>query len=249
MYTLLPWRLLSTLLCMIIAVAIYIDDLFALIGITVPDIMVVRFLPVVLISLFMGFFAPTCYWAPWRIMWRIVPRLNAWFPDLNGIWAGTTSSNWPTIKMLVDTAKSTKQVTENELHNTPSQNDALVALVKNNLFHVRIIAKLGSTHSDSHTISATPWRHQHTKQIHISYIYQQSTPNPESTDEETHLGAADLMLVNDGFSTAEGVYWTRRAWRTGRNTAGKISLQRRQSRKNNVKSLDEYAAEHFQTST
>jgi hypothetical protein len=72
----------------------------------------------------------------------------------------------------------------------------------------------------------------------------QQTPHPAATDEETHLGAADLALTADDHSKAEGTYWTRRSWRTGRNTAGKLELTRRSQSIDKQKTLQQYAAEH-----
>lgn len=246
MYALLPWKWFSsTLLVAIIAATIYVDDLFAWIG--VPDTVIVRYFPVVLVVGFTGFFAPTGYWALWRILWRTVPRLNDWFPDLNGIWVGTTSSNWPKIKMLVDAATSTNQIKEIDIHNTPTSADAIAVQITNSLFALRIDAYICSTNGDSHSITALPWRDQFTKQIHISFVYRQSTPNPALPDDETHPGAADLILVDDNFSKAEGTYWTRRAWRTGQNTAGTLCLKRKQARKDIGKSFKEHAVEYCQT--
>jgi hypothetical protein len=243
-YPLLPWKWLSVLLTAVIAAAIYVDDLGRLVGISIPDTMIVRILPVVLLGAFSGFFWPTCYWAPWRIAWRIFPGLNGWFPDLNGVWVGTTNSNWPTVKKLVETALSTGQVTEQELHDTPDQRDAMAVQITNSLFSLRVGAGLSSTDGVSHSITAKPWRHQHTKQVRLAYVYKQHTPNHAATDEETHLGAADLALTTEDFSRAEGTYWTRRSWRTGRNTAGTLELSQLQQWKDKGKSLSAYAAEH-----
>lgn len=67
--------------------------------------------------------------------------------------------------------------------------------------------------------------------------------NHAATDEETHLGAADLALTED-YSRAEGTYWTRRSWRTGRNTAGTLDLARLSQRIDPRKTLRQHAAEH-----
>lgn len=246
MYALLPWKWLSILLVAIIAATIYVDDLFVQIGDPFPDSMIVRFLPVLLAFGFTGFFGPTGYLAPWRIVWRAVPRLNNWFPDLNGIWVGTTNSNWPTIELLVDAATSTKEITKQELYETPTSADAMVVQITNNLFTLRINAYLCSTKSESFSITALPWRDQLANHIHISCVYRQTTPNPGFTDDETHPGAADLIFVDDDFSKAEGTYWTRRAWRTGENTAGTLRLERKQVRKDIGKSFKKHATEYCQ---
>ncbi|WP_171099895.1 hypothetical protein [Ruegeria sp. HKCCD7255] len=244
MYALLPWKLLSTVLLIIVAVAVYVDDVFALVGVSLPENVVVRALPVVLLTAFSVFFAPTGYYAPWRILWRLVPVLNNWFPDLNGVWVGKTSTNGPTIRKLIEMAKSNQQLTEQELHDIPEQEDAMAVEITNSLFSLRIDAGLSSTNAQSHSIAAKPWRHQHTGRIHLSYVFQQETPKPAITDEETHLGAAELVLDSNGYANAEGTYWTRRSWRTGRNTAGSISLTRKNPNKRKGKSLTEFAAEH-----
>ena len=248
MYALLPWKLASSiLLVVIIGATIYVDDLFAQIGVLLPDTVIFRYLPVVLAFGFTGFFLPNGYWAPWRILWRAVPRLNDWFPDLNGIWVGTTRSNWPTIKKLIDAAKSTKAISEEEINNTVISTDAMVVQITNSLFTLRIVAYLCSTKAESFSITALPWRDQLTNRIRISCVYRQSTPDPDVTDDENFLGAADLILVDDNFSKAEGTYWTRRAWRTGRNTAGTLYLKRKQPRKDIGKSFKEHAAEYCRT--
>lgn len=244
MYPLLPWKWLSGLLGLVIAIAVYVDDVGQWFGVSVPDTMVIRLLPLILLSFFSGFFGPTGYYAPWRLLWRLIPSLNRWFPDLNGVWVGTTNSNWPTVKKLVETALSTGKVTEQDLHDTPEQSDAMAVQITNSLFTLRIAAGLSSTDGESHSITAKPWRHQHTDRIHLSYVYEQHTPNHAATDEETHLGAADLALAKEDFSKGTGTYWTRRSWRTGRNTAGTLELSRLEPRKAKNLSLRDYAAAH-----
>jgi hypothetical protein len=244
MYPLLPWKWLSGLLGMAIAIAVYIDDVGQWLGFSVPDRMIIRLLPLILMGVFSGFFGPTGYYAPWRILWRLIPGLNRWFPDLNGVWVGTTNSNWPTVKKLVETALSTGKVTEQDLHDTPEQRDAMAVQITNSLFTLRIAAGLSSTDGESHSITAKPWRDQHTGRIHLSYVYKQHTPNHAATDEETHLGAADLALTTEDVANASGTYWTRRSWRTGRNTAGTLELSLLETSKARDMSLRDYAAVH-----
>ena len=50
MYTLLPWRLLSSLLLVIVAVAFYADDLLRWLGYAAADAMVVRAIPAILLG-------------------------------------------------------------------------------------------------------------------------------------------------------------------------------------------------------
>ena len=57
------------------------------------------------------------------------------------------------------------------------------------------------------------------------------------------MGAADLTIDPDNLDVAEGVYWTRRNWQKGLNTAGRLKLHRSTQRKEKGKSLSQYAAE------
>ena len=62
------------------------------------------------------------------------------------------------------------------------------------------------------------------------------------------MGAANLVIDPDDLETAEGVYWMRRSWKTGLNTAGRLDLRRFSLRKERGKSLRKYAAEEKQRS-
>jgi hypothetical protein len=243
-YPLLPWKWIGVGLTLVTITAVYADDLRHLTGLPVPDGLVIRYLPLGALLLLSGIFGPTGYWAPWRAIWRLCPKLNNWFPDLNGVWVGSTSSNWPTIKKLIETAQSDEKTTDRELHDIPEQLDAMAVELTNSLFKLQVSAGLSSTNGLSRSITAKPWRNQHTGRIHLSYVYKQQTPNHAVTDEETHLGAADLELISADFTRAEGTYWTRRAWRTGRNTAGTLALERLSPRVERNKTLQQYALDH-----
>jgi hypothetical protein len=243
-YALLPWKWIGGALTLVTILAVYADDVQRLTGVPIPDHLVVRYLPLGVLLLLGGFFGPTGYYAPWRILWRLIPMLNSWFPDLNGIWVGSTSSNWPTIKKLFQAAQSNGKTPEQELHDLPEQQDAMAVKIINSLFTLQVQAGLSSTSGVSFSIAAKPWRDQHTGRIHLSYVYRQQTPEHTITDEETHLGSADLELITEDYRRAEGTYWTRRAWRTGRNTAGTLELTMLTARLRRQKSLQQYAVEH-----
>ena len=107
---------------------------------------------------------------------------------------------------------------------------------------------LSSTDGQSYSIAAKPRRDQHSGHLHLSYVFEQTTPDHAITDEERHMGAANLVIDPDDLETAEGVYWTRRSWKTGLNTAGRLDLRRFSLRKERGKSLRKYAAEEKQRS-
>lgn len=247
MYPLLSWKLISILVGIVVASALFIDDLGHLIGISVSDGIIIRGLPIILLGLFGAFFGPTRYWAPWRILWRIWPGLNKYFPDLNGIWVGTTNSNWPTIDALTTAAKSKRKITEQDLQDIDEQEDAIAMQITNSLFALNVKAGLSSTDGISNSITAKPWRHQHTQCVHLSYVYEQLTTKPSHTDEEKHLGAADLSITSNDNTNADGTYWTRRSWITGRNTAGRLSMKRISEFTDSKKTLRDFALEYHDT--
>lgn len=243
MYSLLPWRWIGSAVALVVAVSLYADDIGLLLGFTVTDQHLIRYLPPVLLGFLAGFFGPTGYWAPWRIVWRWIPALNRWLPDLNGVWLGTTGSNWPTIKKMLDGAQAYSVIDKDELHSTQEQVDAMAVQVTASLFRLKVEAGLSSTDGRSHSITAKPRRDQHSGRLHLTYVYEQTSPNPAITDEERHMGAADLTIDPDNLDVAEGVYWTRRNWQIGLNTAGRLELHRSAQRKEKGKSLRQYAAE------
>ncbi|WP_083101151.1 hypothetical protein [Pseudophaeobacter leonis] len=52
-----------------------------------------------------------------------------------------------------------------------------------------------------------------------------------------------MTIDPDNLDVAEGVYWTRRNWQIGLNTAGRLELRRSTQRKEKGKSLRQYATE------
>ncbi len=243
MYSLLPWKWLGPAVAAVVALSLYADDIGLMLGFTVTDQNLIRYLPPLLLGPLAGFFGPTGYWAPWRTVWRWIPALNGWLPDLNGVWLGTTGSNWPTIKKMLDGAQANSALDKEVLHSTPEQRDAMAVLVTASLFRLKVQAGLSSTDGRSHSITAKPHRDQHSGRIHLTYVYEQTSANPAITDEERHMGAADLTIDPENLDVAEGVYWTRRNWQTGLNTAGRLELRRVAPNKKKGMSLRQYATD------
>jgi len=171
MYPLLPWRWIGFALSVVVLIAVYVDDVAAWLGLTVSDWHVIRFVPLVVLAILAGFFGPVGYWAPWRIVWRLVPRLNGWFPDINGVWMGTTESNWPRIAKLLEAAQANGAMTQEELQGIPHQDDAIAVQIKASLFSIRISAGLSSTKGQSHSLAARPRWDQYSGRAHL-------IPNP-----------------------------------------------------------------------
>lgn len=169
----------------------------------------------------------TSYWSPWRVLWRWFPALNGLlFPDLNGVWVGKTSSNWPVIKAMRDAAASNQAADLAVIERTGLQDDVMVVEIKASLIKLVVVGFLSSTQGRSETTSASVSRSPQTGDIRLSYFFGQTTPNPALTDQDRHSGAAELVLEHGDFSSASGEYWTRRSWRGGMNTAGHLELRK-----------------------
>lgn len=244
MYTLLPWKTLGTALMIVVGLAVYADNFGSWVGVTVSDSVVIRYLPVAVLTVLGIVFGLTAYWAPWRFLWRTMPVLNRTvFPDLNGVWVGTTASNWPTIEKMRNAATTESVIDLAELYETAERHDAIAVEITASLYSLRLATGLSSMDATSYSITARPWKCQHTPRIHLSYVYEQETKDPSATDEERHMGAADLVYDAHSPDSLEGVYWTRRSWIEGLNTAGRLKLRRVAPSKDSSKTLRDYALE------
>ncbi len=244
MYSLLPWKTLSTALVILVCMAVYADDLGTWSGLAISDTLVIRTLPILALTLLGVIFGSTGKWAPWRVIWSVFPVLNRTaFPDLNGVWVGTTASNWPTIEKMMNAAEGRGGLQKQEMFDTSERHDAIAVEITASLFGLRIESGLSSMDATSYSITAKPWKCQHTPRVHLAYVYEQETKDPSVTDEERHMGAADLVFEPQDVDALNGVYWTRRSWITGLNTAGRLQLRRVATAKDPKKSLRDYALE------
>jgi len=165
-------------------------------------------------------------WAVWRLLWQIVPVLNKKaFPDLNGVWEGATESNWPSISAMLAAAEGNGGLVRQGLATIPLKSDAMTLTIKASLFSFRVSAQLHSTGSKSHSLTERVSEDKRRDKFELYYVYRQETPQPELTDEDSHLGAATLEIDLENWCL-EGAYWTKRSWRSGLNTAGLIKVKR-----------------------
>ena len=141
------------------------------------------------------------------------------FPDLAGEWVGELRSNWPRI-----TARGVENVGDIELLPRPAR-----ATITTNLFTVCMELATDDRYSTSRTFTSGVSKDSTTGEVAISYLYENATLDPKSTDVSTHQGAAKLTLRREGNDLVlEGTYWTNRAWNRGLNTAG-VAIFRKQS--------------------
>ena len=244
MYPLIPWKWLTGILTLVVAASVYANEVGALVGIPVQDRCVVRYLPPLLLSFIGAFFGPTAWWAPWRLLWRLLPILNKHaFPDINGIWIGSTKSNWSKIERMAEASQSKHAVSRAEIEALPLREDALAVEITASLFALKIRAALSSTDGQSFSLSAKPRKDALSGKVHITYVYSQEVPTPALFDQDNHMGAADVAIDLDDIQKAEGVYWTRRMWMAGLNTAGRIELKKLSINSKKPKTLRQYATE------
>lgn len=150
---------------------------------------------------------------------RVQP-LSHVLPDLDGGWEGSLYSNWPQIEARLP--GRTTVVPAGATTTIPAK-----ASIKVRLSSVSMVLESTSRYSRSETILVGVERRAVSDAVRLIYVYDNRTAQPEQTDEQGHLGAAVLELVErDGAQVLEGVYWTNRNWSKGLNTAGRVSLHR-----------------------
>lgn len=175
-------------------------------------------------------------WNPiWRFVWRKVPRLNRWFPDLNGNWDVALESNWPRHQQLLEAAES--PVRHFDIRHCPD--DELAPLSKVQLkavitqtwwvFEMRMFNPTGTSPIErSDTISVDPIGRMGQQQAGICYFYKQVNATDTVSDDTEFYGAARLFYDPDR-DRLEGLFWTARMWRRAINTAGRVTMTRSQS--------------------
>ena len=155
----------------------------------------------------------------WRLFWFFIKPLNWWvFPDLNGDWEVSLHSNVGEIAQKNPDLK--KQ--------NPKSNVSGVITIKQSLLKTVTIFRSNDGYSDSETTFVNLIHTPNSSRFKLAYVYENNTPQPHSSDEQRHFGAAEVEIRwDDGDLVAEGLYWTNRRWSEGLNTAGKISMKRK----------------------
>lgn len=172
-------------------------------------------------------FGSSAYLSPWRMLWRTFPALNEWiYPDLNGVWLGSTRSNWPVISAAREAARTGRQIDLEALRDVPLQENEIAMQIRASFLWITVRSQLQSTNADSQTTFAHAERDPRSHVLSLAYVYRQQTPEPLVTDEDSHIGAATLEVSPGSYSVMSGHYWTRRKWREGMNTAGRLEVKR-----------------------
>ncbi|MEZ5736673.1 MAG: hypothetical protein R3E09_12920 [Novosphingobium sp.] len=163
----------------------------------------------------------------WRTLWKFFPSLNKKvFPDINGVWIGTTQSNWTAIEKVRSAASSGQKLDLDDLFDLGLLKGGIAIVIDAGLFSLRIRSRQAGTSSNSYSLSASVEKFRDEQGFSLSYTYRQENPEYVATDESDHIGAAILNFDYADLNSATGSYWTRRCWLDGRNTAGKLELRR-----------------------
>ena len=187
--------------------------------------MVINYLPVILFFGFLVFFGSSNYYSPWRCVWRVIPSLNNFMPDLNGVWVGSTQSNWPKIDIMRKLSNCKDSISIDEIELIEEQFDAIAMEIKCSFFEIIINSSLSKTESASTSLMSKILKTR--GNFRIYYTYDQTTPEPKSSDEGSHIGSAYIDYnPTSSPDELEGMYWTRRSWKQGLNTAGRLVLKR-----------------------
>jgi predicted pore-forming effector associated with SMODS systems len=160
----------------------------------------------------------------WRWIWKKTPILNnVIYPDINGVWRGSLSSNWTRIEPRL----KSNAVPEN-ISSPPLLDKTLQITIRCNWFWMSMRMETGDNYSESQTLSLIPVRSSKGKPHELHYIYHNQSPEPVETDSSDHYGAAILKCkdINTTEPKLLGHFWTNRNWAKGLNTAGIIEMKR-----------------------
>ena len=171
-------------------------------------------------------------WSPiWRGVWRRVPALREWFPDLNGEWDVELCSNWPRQLQLIEMANGRKgfdirTCDEKQLAELPAIK--LKAQIRQTWWSIEMTMQnptMDTPIEGSETIAVEPFPAKGLQPATICYFYKQRNQTSNVADDTEFYGAARLTY-NLKADTLSGLTWTSRMWPRAMNTAGPITFRR-----------------------
>ena len=172
----------------------------------------------------------------WRRLWRVpvVGRFlsSSVFPDLNGEWIMTLTSNWPRIDAMKQAASDANAPRYDTAHfDTVPLGEPMKfrARIDQSWFGVSMEAwseDEGSVIKRSETASFDLLRGEQGEPQVAFFFEQRNRPeNVKASDDDSFTGAARLEVSENG-NRMEGYYMTRRSWLSGLNTAGHVVLEK-----------------------
>lgn len=170
------------------------------------------------------------------------------YPNLNGKWEVCIESNYGVIKAIEETVNSERHKaydlqSPKEFREFKANHEDQIVLgtaeIKANFLTISMKMTMNLEGRDyaptSYTLACLPieTKENGKQTFKLSYTYEQENIDIGSKayeDQYSHQGAAYLQLldVNDGHELhLHGVYWTARNWERSANTAGIITLKRK----------------------
>ena len=148
-----------------------------------------------------------------------LPLVRNQFPNIDGVWDATLTSNWPQIAAREGLAAPATTVTK-----------ATITIVSR-LFFVRVDLNSNDQYSKSKTVAVGVKRDPETGAVRLHYVYENTTSRPVESDTGHHHGAAYLDVEQKGsIVKLDGLYWTNRNWTKALNTAGTIACERQKTK-------------------
>jgi hypothetical protein len=173
----------------------------------------------------------------WTQLWRFVPYLNNWFPDLNGEYDVELRHNWPIQQKMLEAASGDEKFDPRLADaNIPSLG---VTHLRGSIdlgfysVHIKMWSEnpneIGSVIDQSRTLATSLLRPCDGNPSRIVYVYQQKNrrERQQVTDDSTFEGAAVIDVPKGKVTTLRGEYWTNRSWQQGLSTAGTITFKKR----------------------
>ena len=156
------------------------------------------------------------------MIWRSVPSLDEFAPNLNGTYVLQTSSNWLVKRNSVEEGNGRARTGSSETQ--PLLRSSGYLRIQQGLFILQISYEpmdVTPSRSNSEVVAST-LRRRADGSYELWYSYEALVRDPLPTDEQSYLGAGVFRFAtrNGQVCLMEGSYWTNRAWRQGWNTAG-----------------------------
>ena len=160
---------------------------------------------------------------------RLFPKIcrlpGVWklFPNIDGTYDVEVASNWPGS----EPSQSNRQAPDGPTNKPDLYRKRGTIEIVARLMSVQVRYSSNDGYSWSETVACSLYKNRESRLPTLYYIFESTSDEPELTDNQSHLGAARLIIPCERQpNTLKGHYWTDRNWHIGKNTAGSIVLRR-----------------------
>lgn len=176
----------------------------------------------------------------WRFFWKCSKKVSFLnlnkrvFPDLNGEWEMALESNWSRQEQILDAAFDQRQSfdmrTCGEDDLKPLWKMQLLAKIEQSWWSIKITVTNPNQDSPirkSQTYIVNPRKKGEREPASLCYFYDQVNDTDNLADDPI-FSAAACLSYDETNDCLEGTFWTARQWRRAINTAGRLTLKRKQ---------------------